>query len=96
MIALQAPGILDYFGPEELLLFELGNADDLAAKIEYVFAHPEEIPGLVERGQGVYRAHAWNAERLRFINLTDRLLKRTGHSTARAQERPAPVLGHQE
>ena len=33
VIAPRAPGILDYFGPQELVFFELGDADDLAAKI---------------------------------------------------------------
>jgi hypothetical protein len=33
---------MDCFGPEELVLFELGDADGLAAKIEYVFGHPQE------------------------------------------------------
>ena len=56
-IAPRAPGILDYFGPEELILFELGDADDLAAKIEYVSTHPKEIAQIVEHGQEVYRAH---------------------------------------
>ena len=67
VIAPRAPGILDYFGPQELILFELGDADDLAAKIEYVFKQPEQIFGIVERGQEVYRAHEWSAERPRFI-----------------------------
>ena len=96
VIAPRAPGILDYFGPEELILFELGDADDLAAKIKYVFDHPAEMPGIVERGQEVYRAHEWSAERLRFISLADGLLKGAGSSSERAQGRPAPVLGSQE
>ena len=43
VVAPRARGILDYFGPQELTLFELGNPDDLAAKLEYVFRNPEEI-----------------------------------------------------
>jgi len=96
VIAPRAPGILDYFGPEELILFELGDADDLAAKIEWAFTHPVEISRIVDRGQEVYRAHAWSAERQRFVNLTDQLLKGTRLSTESAQGRPAPVLGGQE
>jgi glycosyltransferase involved in cell wall biosynthesis len=75
VIAPRVPGILDYFGPQELVFFELGDADDLAAKMEYVFRHPEEMAGIVERGQEVYRAHKWSCERLRFVGLASRLLK---------------------
>ena len=94
VIAPRAPGILDYFGPEELILFELGDAADLAAKIEYVFKNPKKIDAIIERAQEVYRAHAWNAERLRFIELTDELLR--GASPEWVQNRPAPVLGARE
>jgi len=75
-IAPRSPGILDYFGPSELVLFELGDVDDLAAKMEYVFRHPEEMPGMVEGGQEVYRAHLWSGERPRFVSLVEQLLIR--------------------
>jgi glycosyltransferase involved in cell wall biosynthesis len=84
VIAPRAPGILDYFGPHELVLFELGDADDLATKIEYVFAHPEEAPGMVERGQEVYRTHRWSSERSRFLSLAKRLLAGTKRLRDRA------------
>jgi glycosyltransferase involved in cell wall biosynthesis len=74
VIAPRTPGILDYFGPEELVLFDLGSVDDLAVKMEYAFAHPEEVAKMVERGQEVYRAHAWRGERPHLINLVSRLL----------------------
>lgn len=73
-IAPGSPGIRDYFGAESLILFELGDVDDLATKLEYVFAHPTEVAEMVERGQEVYRAHQWQGERLRFIGLVERLL----------------------
>ena len=72
----RTPGILDYFGPEELAFFDLGDANDLAAKIEYVFRHPQETIEIVKRGQEVYRNHKWSGERLRFVSLVDRLLNR--------------------
>jgi len=74
VIAPRAPGILDYFQEEDLILFELGNANDLASKIEYVFSHPQEVRKVLERGQAVYRAHDWNTERVRFLRLVDGLL----------------------
>jgi glycosyltransferase involved in cell wall biosynthesis len=86
VIAPYTPGILDYFGPQELVFFELGNADDLAAKIEYVFKHPEEMEGIVGRGQKVCRAHKWSSERRRLVRLTTKLLKVTG-STVETEEK---------
>jgi glycosyltransferase involved in cell wall biosynthesis len=74
VIAPRTQGILDYFSPEELVLFKLGDIDDLAAKIEYVFSHRTEMVKLVERGQAVYRAHRWSSERSRFVSLVAGLL----------------------
>jgi glycosyltransferase involved in cell wall biosynthesis len=89
VIAPRAPGILDYFGPQELTLFELGDADDLAAKIEYVFRHPEEIVSVVDRGQKVYRAHQWTNERLRFVELAKSLSRGRLGAATRVAERLA-------
>jgi glycosyltransferase involved in cell wall biosynthesis len=76
VIAPRTPGILDYFGPEELVLFRLGSTDDLALKMEYAFTHPLELAKMVERGQAVYQAHAWRGEQPRLINIVGRLFFR--------------------
>jgi glycosyltransferase involved in cell wall biosynthesis len=68
VIAPRAGGILDYFGPQDLVYFELGDADDLAEKLEYVFRQPAAIDETVRRGQSVYRQHCWSSERLRFLD----------------------------
>ena len=93
VIAPAAPGILDYFGPHELVLFELGDADDLATKIEYVFTHPVETLNVVERGQEVYRTHMWSSERSRFLSLAVGLLKGKEHSPTRAGKPTNAELG---
>jgi glycosyltransferase involved in cell wall biosynthesis len=77
VIVPRARGVSDYFSSEELVFFELGDVDDLAAKIEYVFRHPKEMVRMVERGQEVYRAHKWSSERTQFVNLVSSLLKVT-------------------
>jgi len=74
VIAPCAAGIQDYFNNESLLFFELGNSEDLARKIEYVYFHPSETVEIVKRGQGVYLAHTWRQERLSLVNLVDELL----------------------
>jgi hypothetical protein len=59
----------------------LGDADDLAAKVQYVFEHPEETVRIVERGQEVYRSHKWSSQRLRFVKLVGVLLEVIPEST---------------
>jgi len=74
VIAPKAKGIQDYFGDNELLFFELGDADDLAHKIEFAYSHPEEVAETVKRGQQVYLSHTWNRERLTLLNSISELL----------------------
>jgi glycosyltransferase involved in cell wall biosynthesis len=74
VIAPKAKGIQDYFGDNELIFFELGNADDLARKIEFVYSHPEEVADTVKRGQKVYLSHTWSRERLSLLNSISELL----------------------
>jgi len=76
VIAPQTAGIQDYFGPQELVFFELGNIDDLAVKMEYVFRHPAEVLEMAKRGQRVYRSHVWSGERTRFVNMVAGVLNR--------------------
>ena len=74
VIAPRAPGVQDYFGDDALVFFELGDANDLARKIEYVYSHPGEVLEIVKRGQEVYLAHTWHQERKTLITLTGELL----------------------
>jgi glycosyltransferase involved in cell wall biosynthesis len=74
VIAPKAKGIQDYFGDNDLIFFELGNADDLARKIEFAFSHPTEVAETVKRGQEIYLSHTWNHERLMLLNSISELL----------------------
>ncbi|MDB6126708.1 MAG: GDP-mannose-dependent alpha-(1-6)-phosphatidylinositol monomannoside mannosyltransferase [Verrucomicrobia bacterium] len=69
VIAPRASGILDYFGPEDLIYFELGDAQDLARKLKWAHENPAAVAATVERGQHVYRNHCWSSERERLVNL---------------------------
>jgi glycosyltransferase involved in cell wall biosynthesis len=77
VIAPKAPGLLDYFDPPDLLFFELGDANDLAAKIEYAYKNPQELDQTVERGQKAYRQYRWSAERGRLVDLVESILDET-------------------
>jgi glycosyltransferase involved in cell wall biosynthesis len=74
VIAPKTTGIQDYFGDNDLIFFELGNADDLARKIEFAFSHPAEVAETVKRGQKVYLSHTWSRERLSLLNSIGQLL----------------------
>jgi glycosyltransferase involved in cell wall biosynthesis len=74
VIAPKARGIQDYFGENDLLFFELGNADDLARKIVFAYSHPEVVAETVKRGQQVYISHTWKRERHTLLNSISQLL----------------------
>ena len=74
VIAPQAKGIQDYFGDEELVFFKLGDASDLAQKIEFAFFHPHDVEQIVRRGQEIYLAHTWSQEKLNLLNPISELL----------------------
>ncbi len=74
VIAPRATGISDYFTDEAMIFFDLGDAEDLARKIEYAFLHPAEVAETVKEGQEVYREHCWQAERQRLVQLVSGLV----------------------
>ncbi|HET9218514.1 MAG TPA: glycosyltransferase family 4 protein [Terriglobia bacterium] len=74
VIAPNAPGITDYFDGESLIYFDLGNAEDLAQKLEYTFRNPEKVRETARRGQEIHLRHTWRAERGTLLNLVSSLL----------------------
>jgi glycosyltransferase involved in cell wall biosynthesis len=74
VVAPRAPGILDYFDEESLIFFELGNAEDLARKIEFAFHNPDRIREITERGRQVHLTHTWSSERRILTGLVTDLL----------------------
>jgi glycosyltransferase involved in cell wall biosynthesis len=75
VIAPRSAGICDYFNNESLIFFDLGSVEDLAQKIQYVFAHPLEVQDIVGRGKEVHQAHTWRKEKLKLIGLVAELLQ---------------------
>ena len=68
VIAPKTRGIQDYFGDNDLIFFDLGDANDLARKIEFAYSHPVDVAETVKRGQAVYLSHTWSRERLTLLN----------------------------
>jgi glycosyltransferase involved in cell wall biosynthesis len=73
VIAPRAPGITDYFSEASLLLFELGDADSLAAQMQLAHDRPDLRAEIIRGGQAVYQAHRWTQERIAFLNLANEL-----------------------
>jgi glycosyltransferase involved in cell wall biosynthesis len=74
VIAPRAPGILDYFGPDDLIYFELGSVEDLTKKFAYAYRSPAEVAASVLRGQAIYQNHTWRRERGHLLNVFARTL----------------------
>jgi glycosyltransferase involved in cell wall biosynthesis len=70
----RARGVQDYFADDALFFFDLGDAEDLARRIAYVFGHPEDMERVVKRGQEIYLAHRWSEERHSLIGRAAGLL----------------------
>jgi glycosyltransferase involved in cell wall biosynthesis len=68
VIAPATQGIRDYFDPDQLVMFEPGNVDDLAAKILWVWERPNLVQGILARGIQVHDKHLWAAEKARFLD----------------------------
>ena len=82
VIAPDAPGITDYFGQESLIFFELGNADDLGRKIEYVFRNPAKVREVTRRAKEIHLAHTWQAEKASLLGLVTGLLSDSDEVTS--------------
>jgi glycosyltransferase involved in cell wall biosynthesis len=75
VIAPKTKGIQDYFGDNDLIFFEVGDADDLARKIEFAYSHPVEVAETVKRGQRIYLSHTWTREQLTLLNSISELFR---------------------
>ena len=74
VISPRAKGITDYFGPEDMIYFELGDAADLARQLEFVYRQPAEARAITHRGQAVYLRQCWSHAREKFISRVGEML----------------------
>jgi glycosyltransferase involved in cell wall biosynthesis len=75
VVAPRANGIEAYFDKDSLVLFELGDADDLAMKLSWVATHPIEALETTKRGQAIYQQHVWSREKEKLLKLTAALVR---------------------
>lgn len=67
VIAPNSPGVMEFFEETDLITFELGNAEDLALKIQYTVENPNEVLEKTQKGQKICLHHRWSEERKRFL-----------------------------
>ncbi len=94
VIAPRAGGVCDYFDERSMVLFELGDAQDLADKIKYVISHPSEMVNKLRRGQEVYQRHCWATEKQRLTRLVSGLLAGRSEEIEDSEAVPAPVAAN--
>jgi glycosyltransferase involved in cell wall biosynthesis len=68
VVAPRTAGILDYFTDDDLIFFNVGDANDLARKLEFAFSNPGKVRQIVERGQRIYLAHTWSREKSNLLD----------------------------
>jgi glycosyltransferase involved in cell wall biosynthesis len=74
VISPRAKGVTDYFGPEDMLYFELGEVTELARQLEFVYREPAAARAITARGQAVYQRESWSQARGKFIGRVAELL----------------------
>lgn len=75
VVSPRAKGITDYFGPEDMIYFELGDAAHLAKQLEFVYQQPARARVITQRGQNVYHRECWSHARGKFIGRVAELLR---------------------
>ena len=75
VVSPRAKGITDYFGPDDMIYFELGDAVQLAQQLELVFRQPEHTRGITQRGQTVYRRQCWSQAGELFLSRVGEMLQ---------------------
>ena len=74
VISPHAKGITDYFGPDEMIYFKLGDAEDLARQLEFVYLQPADARAVTQRGQSVYLRECWSHARGKFLGRVGEML----------------------
>jgi glycosyltransferase involved in cell wall biosynthesis len=67
-------GISDYFRPDEIVYFEPGNVESLAAQIEWAYQNPAALAECLQKGRAIYENHNWNHEEKRLVSLVGQLI----------------------
>jgi glycosyltransferase involved in cell wall biosynthesis len=81
VVSPRAKGVTDYFGPDDMIYFELGDAADLARQLEFVHRQPAQARAVTQRGQTVYHRECWSHAREKFIGRVGEMLSSLNGTT---------------
>jgi glycosyltransferase involved in cell wall biosynthesis len=76
VVASRLPATTSYFGDDTFIYFEPGQEDDLAGKLAYAFARPEETAARVAAATKVLDTFRWERERKKYLGVYHLLLRR--------------------
>jgi hypothetical protein len=67
-VASRLPAVTSYFRHDTFLYATPGEPDDLAGRIQYAFAHPEEMRERALAAREVLETFAWDRERRKYLH----------------------------
>ena len=91
VIAPRSRGILDYFKPDELFYFELGDDAELADRILQVYSNLAGALERMRRGRRVHERHSWANERALFLQVVKGLISPAPAPQTNAAPKVRPV-----
>ncbi len=75
LIASRLPAVESYFPDEGVVYFEAGDPEDLADRLYYVFAHPEDAGHRVDKMNEQRAAYRWERERKKLLGVYQHVLE---------------------
>ena len=74
VVASRLDSVAAYFPEDSLVFFEPGDDADLAEKLKYVFAHPEEMTRRIDNATEIYETYRWEREKKKYLGVYRELL----------------------
>ena len=74
VIATRLDSVAAYFPDDALLYYESEDSQDLADRIKYVYAHPEETDARITNAREVYETYRWEREKKKYLGVYHSLL----------------------
>jgi len=74
LVASRLDSVAAYFPDDSIVFFEPGSDEDLADKLRYVFAHPDEMRARVDSATEIYETYRWEREKRKYLGVYHSLL----------------------
>jgi glycosyltransferase involved in cell wall biosynthesis len=74
VVASRLASVAGYFPDDSVVFFDPGSDEDLADKLKFVFAHPEEMAARTERCCHIYETYRWDREKRKYLGVYHSLI----------------------